>query len=120
VLARRKPPKKLTEGNTVIPPGRLLLEETLDFPEASSGPWSDELALAAHSEVLDHFRSLNFENVLGYGRSTTGGDPTPSREFRHLILLENASECQLHIQISQADLDARNFDAIQLVWVDFG
>ena len=57
--------------------------------------------------------------MLGYARGTSGDDPTPSRESRHLIVLQNAVECQLHIQISQADLAARNFDGITLNWVDF-
>jgi hypothetical protein len=36
-----------------------------------------------------------------------------------LILLENAAECRLHIQISQRNLAAHNFDKITLKWVDF-
>src|SRR5262249_51589831 len=123
-LIRTKPPKKLTEGNEVMPARRLLFEETLDLPEHDEdGPWGAELKPADpdadYDEVLDHFRTLNFDNFLGYGRSTTGGDPTPSKEFRHLIVLKNEPGCQLHIQLSQADLAARNFDAIKLVWVDF-
>jgi hypothetical protein len=69
--------------------------------------------------VLDHFRTLNFENFLGYARATTGRDPTPSKQSRHLILLENAAGCRLHIQISQDDLTSCNFDKITLNWVDF-
>src|SRR5262249_60247041 len=101
----------------------LILEETLDIPEEWKGPWSDELKLtteADYSAVFDHFHELNFENILGYGRATSGPDPTPDKQSRHLIVLKNAAGCQLHIQISQADLAARNFDAIKLVWVDFG
>jgi uncharacterized protein (TIGR02996 family) len=121
-LARTRPPKKLTEGNTVIPPRRLTFQETLDLPEAHSGPWSGELTPdpdADYDDVLGHFRTLNFENMLGYARSTSGGDPTPSKQSRHLILLANAAGCRLHIQISQDDLVARNFDRITLSWVDF-
>jgi uncharacterized protein (TIGR02996 family) len=123
VLVRTAPPKELTEGNGVIPPCRLTFEETLDLPEHSSGPWSEVLNpdpdADDYDEVLDHFRMLNFDNFLGYGRATTGDDPTPSKRSRHLIVLKNAAECQLHIQISQKDLAARRFDKITLNWVDF-
>jgi uncharacterized protein (TIGR02996 family) len=123
-LVRTSPPRDLTEGNTVMAAQRLTFEETLDLPEAYGGPWSKDLTPDPDSDadyraVLDHFRTLNFENVLGYARATSGGDPTPSRQSRHLILLENAAECRLHIQISQDDLEARRFDRITLNWVDF-
>jgi uncharacterized protein (TIGR02996 family) len=121
-LVRTKPPRELTEGNGVIPPRRLTFAEALDLPEADDGPWSQELKPdpgADYDAVLDHFRRLNFENFLGYARSTTGGDPTPSKQSRHLILLENGVGCRLHIQLSQEDLAARNFDKITLSWVDF-
>jgi uncharacterized protein (TIGR02996 family) len=121
-LVRTRPPKKLTEGNGVIPAQRLTFQETLDLPEAHSGPWSKELTPdpdADYDAVFDHFRELNFDNFLGYARSTTGGDPTPSKRSRHLVMLENAAGCRLHIQLSQKDLAARNFDAITLNWVDF-
>lgn len=121
-LTRMEPPKRLTKGNEVFPVNRLILEETLDLPESFDGPWSDEMQPAGHpdySSVLDHFRSLNFDNILGYGRATSGADPTPDRQSRHLIVLSNAAGCRLHIQISQNDLNACNFDAIRLKWVDF-
>jgi hypothetical protein len=122
VLVRTAPPGELTEGNGVIPPRRLTFLQTLDLPEAHHGPWSQELKPdpdADHDAVLNHFRRLNFENFLGYARATTGGNPTPSKRSRHLILLENAAGCRLHIQLSQDDLAARNFDKITLNWVDF-
>jgi uncharacterized protein (TIGR02996 family) len=121
-LVRTSPPNELTEGNGVIPAQRLTFAETLDLPEGYDGPWSHELKPdpdADYDEVLNHFRELNFENILGYARATSGGDPTPSRQSRHLIVLENAAGCRLHIQISQDDLADRRFDRITLSWVDF-
>jgi hypothetical protein len=121
-LVRTRPPRELTEGNGVIPARRLTFEETLDLPEMSNGPWSRELQTdpkADYGSVFDHFRLLNFENILGYGRATTGFDPTPSKRSRHLILLENAAGCRLHIQLSQDEFATRNFDKITLNWVDF-
>ena len=51
--------------------------------------------------------------------SSTGRDPTPSKQSRHLIVLENSYGGQLHIQIGQDALAARDFDKITLNWVDF-
>jgi uncharacterized protein (TIGR02996 family) len=121
-LVRTKPPKKLTEGNEVMPAQRLTFAETLDLPEAYRGPWSKELVPKPgtdYSAVFDHLHHLNFYNFLGYARSTSGGDPTPSKRSRHLIVLENAAGCQLFIQLSQKHLAARKFEAITLNWVEF-
>ena len=46
-------------------------------------------------------------------------DPTPSKQSRHLILLENAAGCRLHIQLHQDALAVRDFNKITLNWVDF-
>jgi uncharacterized protein (TIGR02996 family) len=122
-FVRIRSPKKLTTWNHEIPAARLAFEETLDLPEQGSGPWDGELQPKSdatnYDDVLDHFRSLNFDNVLGYGRSTTGGDPTPSKEYRHLLILKNSAGCRLHIQIHKEDLAAHTFEKIKLVWVDF-
>ncbi|MCE9533419.1 MAG: DUF1963 domain-containing protein [Planctomycetes bacterium] len=119
---RTNPPKKLTDGNTIIPSCQLTFEETLDLPQAGIdiGPWGAELAgEGLFDNYLDHVRYLNFDNILGYARATTGNDPTPSKQSRHLIVLKNAVGCRLHIQILQDDLTARRFDKITLNWVDF-
>jgi uncharacterized protein (TIGR02996 family) len=129
-LARTDPPEPLTQGNTEMPAERLTFAETLDLPERNSGPWEGELLPgpaasedddddADYDVVFDHFRTLNFDNVLGHARSTSGGDPTPSKLYRHLILLRNSQGCRLHIQISKANLAAGKFGKIKLVWVDF-
>jgi uncharacterized protein (TIGR02996 family) len=121
-LVRTTPPKELTEGNEVMPAQRLTFEETLDLPEIYGGPWSKELKPGPgdHDAVLDHFRRLNGENFLGYAKSAGNGlDPTPSRRSRHLIILLNAADCWLHIQLDQDDLAAHNFDKITLVRVDW-
>jgi uncharacterized protein (TIGR02996 family) len=120
-LVRTKPPGKLTEGNGVIRSQRLIFEETLDLP-CTSSPWRDEMFPPkgkSDYEIYDFVRGRNFDNMLGYGRATTGDDPTPSKDSRHLILLENEPGCRMHIQILEADLIAKNFDAITLSWVDF-
>jgi uncharacterized protein (TIGR02996 family) len=121
-LVRTDPPAALTEGNTVMPAARLTFEETLDLPDAGpygKGPWG---SVFSHGDkqsvgVVEEYRAKNFKNMLGYGRSTTGGDKTPDKMHRHLIVLSNG--CRLHIQIHQADLAELAFDKIKLVWVDF-
>ncbi len=103
-----------------MPQYRLIFEEMLDLPESYDGPWSGEINPEKKDYPILYDRRLeNFENILGYSRATTGGDPTESKECRHLILLENSYECRVHIQITQANLDAHNFDDLTLAWVDF-
>jgi uncharacterized protein (TIGR02996 family) len=120
-LRRTESPAQLIGGNEVMPVVRLTFEETLDLPEPRGALWYQDLIPdpEVEYEVLEELRTRNFRNFLGYGRSTSGGDPTPSRDWRHLIVLNNAPGCQLHIQLHQDDLAALNFDAIALVWVDF-
>jgi uncharacterized protein YwqG len=125
-LVRAEPSEELTEGNETSKSAVLRFEETLDLPNTSkysdSGPWAAELLSSQGEEfdrVTDQVRSDNFENVLGYARATSGGDPTPHQQSRHLIILETVYECRLHIQIHEDDLRAGNFDKITLDWVDF-
>ncbi len=120
VLVPTEPPEELPVENGIISPRHMRFEETLDLPEYGSGPWSGEITPdpEVHYPALDHFKRLNFENILGYGRATSGGDPTPSRESRHLILLHTACGATLHIQIGRDALAARRFDGITLAWVD--
>jgi len=98
------------------------LFKTLDLPEASDSPWNEERQPQPNADedaVFDYFRELNFDNFLGYGRATTGDDPTPSRDSRHLIILTNSLGCRLHLQIHQNDLAAQDFNKVTLNWVDF-
>jgi uncharacterized protein (TIGR02996 family) len=120
MLVPAEPPGELSGSNGLIPPRRLTFEETLDLPEYGSGPWSGEITPdpAVRYDALDHFWRLNFDNMLGYGRATSGHDPTPSKESRHLIVLRTAYGVTLHIQIARDDLAARAFDRFILVWVD--
>ncbi len=125
-LLRTEPQEELLEGNTTMPSRSLDFEETLDVPEDSAGyndgPWAKELnpnPKKSYESFFDHFRELNFDNILGYARSTTGGDPTPSKQSRHLIVLRNSIGCTVHLQIPADELAKHNFNAITLNWVDF-
>ena len=120
-LRRQKPPQKLSEGNEIIKAQKIIFEESYDLPEVYDGPWSDEIAseLKGLEDLFDYYRDLNFDNMMGYGRSTSGGDPTKSKNDQHLILLENSSGSRLHIQIPIHDLENKRFDEIKLRWVDF-
>lgn len=119
-LQRKAPPKRLTSGNKTIPPCRLHLEETLDLPVLTGGPWS--LASEAYWQpdydwAVESLSQTDFEHFLGYSRSTSGGDPTRSVDFRHLIRLRRPGCCH-QIQMLQSDLVALRIDAIKLAWVD--
>ena len=115
VLKRTDPPQPLTDGNREGAEVLLAFEETLDLPESYGGPWSNQL----QGIELNELQIKNFNNMMGYGRATTGDDPTPDRDSRHLILLSNEYDCRMHIQIPQAALERGAFDELTLSWVDF-
>ncbi len=122
-LVATTPPRQPEEGNRAMKQQRLVFEETLDIPTDRSGdPWKSVWQEAAGEDsqgVKNHYWGLNLRNLFGYARSTSGGDPTPSKASRHLIVLDNACGCRLHIQIPAKALAARDFGAITLNWVDF-
>lgn len=127
-LVRAEAPEEMGEANMILPPAELNFVETLDLPDCASqyseSPWRPEIAalgdLADKLEpVIDAVQGRNFDNFLGYGRATTGDDPTPSRDSRHLIMLRNAFESRFHMQLLADDLAARRFDNVTLNWVDF-
>lgn len=120
-LTRTMPPSYLTKGNQMMRTQSVKFVEMLDIPD-TTGPWQADLqpAEGEDNQGLNYeFRRRNFANMLGYGRGTSGGDPSPSKDHRHLIVLENSGECTLHLQIPVKQLAARNFNAVELVWVDF-
>lgn len=121
ILEPTEPLAVLIGGNELIAPRRLVFAETLDLPSDHDGPWSAEFLANGEelSAVYDRIRSRNFHNFLGYARSTSGPDPTANRAWRHLIYLQNAPGCGLHLQVTQADLAAFRFDNLALAWVDF-
>lgn len=98
---------------------KLSFELTLDLPETYDGPWTDDYNFDEYEEFFEYFRYQNFENALGYARSTTGGEPTESKEQQHLIVLNNAYKCRLHIQIHKENLRKTDFSKVLLSSVDF-
>jgi uncharacterized protein (TIGR02996 family) len=119
ILAPRKSPEALTEGNREMRLQSLTFEETLDLP-GYENPFRTAVELDARcDDVIDHFRTANFYNMLGFARATTGTDPTPSKDWQHLIIVSNSGGCRLHLQLKAEDLVAGKFDRIALVWVDF-
>src|SRR5437868_3555109 len=84
--------------------------------------WYRELLSAVVADLADDAPKLVYADWLeeqgddrsdflrASARSTSGGDPTPSKRSRHLAMLKNAAGCRLHIQLSQKDLAARNFE----------
>jgi uncharacterized protein (TIGR02996 family) len=117
-LRSLKPSKRLEDGNKPMRVKRLTFAETLDLPESYDGPWAKEME-GVPEEIDQHWRGLNFHNMFGYSRSTSGGDPTPNKQSRHLIVIDNCCGCKLHIQLPLKKLLAHRFDTITLNWVDF-
>lgn len=120
-LTRKNKPPHLIEGNKIKEEEELLFIETYDFPENYDSIWSSDFHFDCdkHEKFLDYFRGLNFENMFGYTRSTSGGDPTENKSDIHLILLETSCETRLHIQIPENALLNSDFEKIKLSWVDF-
>jgi hypothetical protein len=120
-LQRLAPPTQLTEGNTELEEFALHLIETYDLPENYDSPWSKDYPFDPDDfePFFNYIRDTNFENLLGYARATSGGDPTIDKEHQHLILLTNASGCRLHIQLKKQDLIKSKFNNVLLSWVDF-
>lgn len=113
----------LTAGNEPMDERRFQFAEELDVPD-NDGPWAAIYGLPERRWEHPLYDCINdvrrgLELILGFGSSTTGGDPTPDKDHRHLIFLRSKGTDGLHIQIHHDDLRAANFDAIKLVWVDF-
>lgn len=128
VLVRAAAPEEPGEANVVLPPSILTLIETLDLPDCASryseSPWRPDIEalgdLAPKLEpVIDEVQGRNFDNFMGYGRATSGDDPTPSKDSRHLIALQNAFESRFHMQLLSKHLQAEDFSQATLDWVDF-
>tara|TARA_Y100001954_G_C15698533_1_gene546536 strand:- start:67 stop:1056 length:990 start_codon:yes stop_codon:yes gene_type:complete len=120
-LKRVAPPLLLSEGNKTMPSEKLNFEMMLDLPETYDGPWTDDYGFDTneHKSFFDSLRDSNFYNFLGYARSTTGGDPTKSKDDQHLFILETCYDCRIHLQINKENLKENQFEKIILSWVDF-
>lgn len=118
---RSPPPMQLTDGNTVMDELTLVFKETYDLPETYDSPWENDFPFETDNfeAFFDTLREKNFENLLGYARSTTGGDPTIDKKHQHLITLENRYGCRLHLQIEVKHLTKSLFNKVLLSWVDF-
>ena len=114
-LGRTAVPQSLSEANEVRPVKALSFEEGLDLP-GGDGPWKAELALSEDNDYACLFGNYGTP-FLGYFQGTTGGDVTPDKNWQHLISLEPS--VRFHIQIHNDDLQARNFDNVQVVWIDY-
>lgn len=121
-LLRRSPPGQLVEPNEIKPVQAIALFETLAIP-SKYGPWGDDLNLT--DEQQDYDSDQNYANLecsgdlLGYFCPTTGSDVTPDKETQQLGKFLVTDSLQIHLQISKADLAARNFDGVRVAWIDY-
>jgi uncharacterized protein (TIGR02996 family) len=95
-LRRTAPPGESARTNREMVPSRLQFEEMFDLPDCFNSPWSEELNFSQEWEFVEQIYQLTgreLRNFLGYGHRTTGYDPTPSKDSRHLIFLPNSNDC---------------------------
>ncbi|MDB5391159.1 MAG: hypothetical protein JWM11_6805 [Planctomycetaceae bacterium] len=114
-LKRTTPPSELSEANQTQPTKALSFEEGLDLPW-HNGPWADDLALPESHDYSELFRSYA-PVLLGYFHGTTGGDVTPDKDWLHLLSVK--PHVRFHLQIHKDDLEARNFDNVKVIWIDY-
>ncbi len=121
-LGRTGPPGDLVEPNEIKPAYAIGLHETLALP-SRDGPWGEDLNLTEEQQDYDsdqYYSSLvSSSDLLGYFQPTTGGDVTPDKETQHLGSFSLTDYVRIHLQISHADLAARNFDGVKVVWIDY-
>jgi hypothetical protein len=121
-LVRTGPPGDLVEPNEIKPVYAIGLHETLVLP-SRDGPWGEDLNLTEEQQDYDsdqYYSNLGTSSdLLGYFQPTTGGDVTPDKATQHLGSFRLTDYLQIHLQISEADLAARNFDGVKVVWIDY-
>ncbi|MCY2967112.1 MAG: DUF1963 domain-containing protein [Planctomycetota bacterium] len=121
-LRRKSPPGELVEPNEIKPVQAVALFETLALP-SKYGPWGDDLNLSEEQQNYDsdqNYANLEFSgDLLGYFCPTTGSDVTPDKETQQLGKFQVTDSLQIHLQISNADLAARNFDGVRVAWIDY-
>ncbi len=102
------------------------MAEVLTIPDSYDGPWSHDVALEEgpldsedHRPALEESSGDRF-GMFGYLRGTTGGDPTPSREWQRFFCVPVDAEAVIwhHVAIRTTDLAAHRFDDWRAVWVD--
>ncbi len=113
-LLRIQPPEPLLPCNETLKTQGLRFVETLTLPH-TRGPWANDLSAVA--EIDSSERYYGDQNFMGYGWATTGDDPTPDRDWHHLVLMD--PNVRFHLQIREDDLKACNFDAVKVVWIDY-
>lgn len=127
---RRVPHPPLDEANQRRPCHRATLQHVLTLPENYDGPWAEAMAFvegdgrrshdaSAFDHVLQESGGERF-GLLGHLRATTGGDPTPDRDWQRLICVPSGPERVIwhHVAIRSDDLATGNLERWRSVWVD--
>lgn len=125
---QRSPHAATSADNARLDPRLVELREALTIPECGASPFAELVGIddddwdtmEKHREVLIASGG-GLLGLLGHDRSTTGGDPTPGREWERLITVPVDPEALVvqHLAIEQEMLRAGRLEEHQLVWVDF-
>lgn len=127
---RRVPHPELDEANQRRPCHRVAFQDVLTLPENYDGPWEEAMAFteddgrrpphgSAFGHVLQESGGGHF-GLLGHLRATTGGDPTPDRDWQRLMCVPSGPERVIwhNVVIRSDDLAAGHLERWQSVWVD--
>lgn len=119
-LSRREAPRELAESNRTGLSAPLQLVERPSLPE-TDGPHFEALREKgidedAYERLLEDLEPGG-RGLLGYGFTSTAGDPTPSAEWHQFARLETHSGVTMDFQMKPADLMKGRFERAQLVYV---
>jgi hypothetical protein len=120
-------------------PHAISADEDLSLPDASWGPFSEEIPGCKFKEEFyqlyaqllgacqkdagfngQGIPSSNKEGFGGYLRGTTGADPSPdTKALRFAVLPTNPDAGMVHFSIPSAGLKSGDLGSVQYVWCDW-
>jgi ankyrin repeat protein len=116
-LERCEPPEELVEGNQIRPAQSVQFREVLDLSDKASEVLDDVEGEALENIVNDHCR--HGCDLLGFFHAYNGGDEFTGTETEHFLSIQPEDNWKIHIKLPASDLKNGNFDAAQLVWIDY-
>jgi len=113
--------------NGPFPAHKIHLTEVLSLPDATDGPFTSVLPGFGWGEPGNDFYFAlkdacgeNYHGLGGYLAGTSGGDPSPSRDWLRLCVLRVNPDCGvLHFGVPAEDLSSGRLDRVRYVWMDW-
>ncbi|MEL7188013.1 MAG: hypothetical protein AAGK17_00555 [Pseudomonadota bacterium] len=119
---------KLGDGvNAPQPIHDIIMTERLSLPDASYGPFSDQIRGCKWGEpffdlyqILQSASQRSIFGMGGYLHGTTGSDRSPDENHRRLITMRTHPDVgTLHFAIPACAMHEGNIDEAQCVWLDW-